>query len=250
MDTAAWLTALSFAVPIVAGVAPVRWPQHTWIAGVIFWLSLVFALVCSAWWILSNQETVMVIIRSGYSVAALLVALGVLVAWMQWRTPATLPAAKGAPDNASQPRPVFDNSSTGTTDISGATFNGTPPPGFVKNEGTFSGKNMTVNAPQNKPLVFFSWTDETRSLPPTELISRLNVVAKELRERNNAQDWIASAHRGRDLVGAAVVHKGVKLDNVGNGGMAISLVHIPNRAIASEAADFLNTIAAALAAKK
>ena len=74
IDTTAFLAILSFSVQIMAGVAPMRWPQHAWLAGVIFWLALAFALGCSGWWILSNREMAMAVIKSGYSVAALLVA--------------------------------------------------------------------------------------------------------------------------------------------------------------------------------
>lgn len=183
-------------------------------------------------------------------------ALACLATWIVFHP--TIEATMAAPDqpspkvapqmasDTSQPRPTFDNS--GTVNIDGATFNGSPPPGFIKNEGTFSGRGMTVSVPQNKPSLFFSWTDETRALSTAELIAKLNVVAKELREKSNEQDWISSAHRGRDLVGAAL-HKDIKYD-ISSGAIAISLVHVPNKAAANDGADFLSTIATTLAAKK
>jgi hypothetical protein len=163
-----------------------------------------------------------------------------------------LQADSTQPESSANPRPAIDNSSSGTADIGGATINGTLPPGFLKNEGTFSGRNMTVNAPnatQNKPLLFFSWTAETLALSPAELISRLNVVAKELRDRNKPQDWAPLALRGRDLVGGAL-NKGIKIENAALGAYSISYVHIPDKEAAKAGADFLDTIATALAEKK
>jgi hypothetical protein len=95
IDSAAWVAIVSWSLQVMAGVAPVRYPQHAWLAGVIFWLSFAVAVASSAWWVFSNPDTTMAIIRSGYTVAGLLVVVAGLVAWMQRRavptTGATVP---------------------------------------------------------------------------------------------------------------------------------------------------------------
>lgn len=56
MDTALFLTLFLFAVQIAAGVAPMRWPQCAWLAGLIFWLSLAGAVGSLAWYIVSHSD--------------------------------------------------------------------------------------------------------------------------------------------------------------------------------------------------
>jgi hypothetical protein len=255
MDSAAWLTAVGFAVQVAAGVAPMRWPQHAWIAGVIFWLSLAFALSCSGWWILSNQETTMAIIRSGYSVAVLLVALAGLVAWMQWRaadiTPVSSPNVT-VPPNKDGPRPVFDASTFGKIDAENMRATGPLPPGLAKADqgGQINFKGSTLNVVHDGSVnIAFPPPDGTYSaLSVSELSTRLAATAKELRERTIQSDWIASALKGRSLTSQALTKiKGMKID--GPGAQMIFMIYIPDRAAANEAAKFLDTLSVEVARK-
>jgi hypothetical protein len=77
MDGAALAAAISFAVQIAAGVAPMKWPQHAWLAGWIFWGSCLFALACCGWWGIENRDWLMATIKPihiGWFAVALLVA--------------------------------------------------------------------------------------------------------------------------------------------------------------------------------
>jgi hypothetical protein len=56
MDTALFLTLFLFAVQIAAGVAPMRWPESRWLAGAIFWVSMLGAAGCLVWYSYSNAE--------------------------------------------------------------------------------------------------------------------------------------------------------------------------------------------------
>lgn len=56
METELFLTLFLFAVGIAAGIAPMKWPQHTWLAGIVFWVSCVFAILSLAWWIALRDE--------------------------------------------------------------------------------------------------------------------------------------------------------------------------------------------------
>jgi hypothetical protein len=101
MDTTLFLTLFLFAVQTAAGVAPMKWPQHTWLAGWIFYLSGIFALICSFWWFISNRDWIMLYVQPPQIIAVgLAVALGGLI-W-QW--------SKG-PQNL-QPLPIAAGTAT------------------------------------------------------------------------------------------------------------------------------------------
>jgi hypothetical protein len=40
-----------------------KWPQHAWLAGWIFWGSCIFALACSGWWGIENWDWLMATIK-------------------------------------------------------------------------------------------------------------------------------------------------------------------------------------------
>jgi hypothetical protein len=54
MDGALFSLLFFFFVQIAAGVAPMRWPQCKWLAGVILWLSTAGAAVCLVWYAYSQ----------------------------------------------------------------------------------------------------------------------------------------------------------------------------------------------------
>jgi hypothetical protein len=85
MNSALFLTLFLFAIQTAAGVAPMKWPERTWLAGWIFYLSGFFALVCLAWWVTSNRDWVMPYIQPPQVIAiGIAIALGGLI-W-QWST--------------------------------------------------------------------------------------------------------------------------------------------------------------------
>lgn len=49
------LTMVLFFIQIAAGVAPVRYPKQAWVADIIWWISMVGALACFAWWLYLNS---------------------------------------------------------------------------------------------------------------------------------------------------------------------------------------------------
>lgn len=84
LDTALFLTLFLFAVQTAAGVAPMRWPNHTWLAGLIFYVSGFFAVACLVWWSFSNRDWLMPAVQPPQIILfGLAVALGGLI-W-QWR---------------------------------------------------------------------------------------------------------------------------------------------------------------------
>jgi hypothetical protein len=84
LDTALFLTLFLFAVQTAAGVAPMRWPNHTWLAGLIFYVSGFFAIACLVWWSLSNRDWLMPALQPLQVIAlGLAIALGGLI-W-QWK---------------------------------------------------------------------------------------------------------------------------------------------------------------------
>jgi hypothetical protein len=154
--------------------------------------------------------------------------------------------------NAEQsPRSVFEAFRGGKIDASNMTINGTLPPGFVKTDtgGQFVGNGGTVNVVHTPPSLAFPPADGTfHTTSPSELSSRLNVVAKELRERTTQPEWIASALKGRSLSSEAL-ERLKTLEGAGPGGIMIQMIYIPDRAAANEAANFLNALSAAVAKK-
>ena len=50
MDGALFSLLFFFFVQISAGVAPMRWPECKWLAGVIFWISTAGAVGCLIWY--------------------------------------------------------------------------------------------------------------------------------------------------------------------------------------------------------
>ena len=55
MDGNLFLALLLFAIQTAAGVAPMRWPQCSWLSGLIFWLSCIFAAALVLYWIASSN---------------------------------------------------------------------------------------------------------------------------------------------------------------------------------------------------
>lgn len=91
LDTALFLTLFLFAVQTAAGVAPMRWPHHTWLAGLIFYVSGIFAVACLVWWSFSNWDWLMSALQPPQVIAlGLAVALGGLI-WQWKRTPPPSP---------------------------------------------------------------------------------------------------------------------------------------------------------------
>ncbi len=70
-----------------------RWPEHKWLAGVIFWVSGAFALVCLAWWTTSNRETVMAIFEPRNFIAFGLLVAVVAFGYQQIQTPKSVEEA-------------------------------------------------------------------------------------------------------------------------------------------------------------
>jgi hypothetical protein len=54
MDFRALVAAFSLCIQILAGVAPTKWPQHAWIADIIFWGACALAIACLIWWFFAN----------------------------------------------------------------------------------------------------------------------------------------------------------------------------------------------------
>lgn len=97
MDTAALLAVLSFSVQIAAGVAPMKWPQHAWIAGLVFWLSCAIAVFAGLWWMASNAESVMGILTPRNFIGlGLFVAISAF-AYQQMKPPQTVPVTPSPP---------------------------------------------------------------------------------------------------------------------------------------------------------
>lgn len=84
MDTALFLTLFLFAVQTAAGVAPMKWPQHKWLADGIFYLSGFFAIVCLVVYVVTNREWLVPSFQPSHVIAlGLAISLGELL-W-QWR---------------------------------------------------------------------------------------------------------------------------------------------------------------------
>jgi hypothetical protein len=64
MDGALFSLLFCFFLQISAGVAPIRYPQHAWIAGLIFWVSTAGAVACLLWYGWSNFDSLMAAIDS------------------------------------------------------------------------------------------------------------------------------------------------------------------------------------------
>lgn len=80
MDGALFSLLFFFFVQISAGVAPIMWPQRKWLAGVIFWISTVGALVCLVWYGYSQDWIVIANDMLGQRVTGLLLlVLGIAV---------------------------------------------------------------------------------------------------------------------------------------------------------------------------
>ena len=56
MDLRALGAFLSFCVQVAAGAAPVKWPQYTWLADIIFWGACLIGVVCLFWWFRANYR--------------------------------------------------------------------------------------------------------------------------------------------------------------------------------------------------
>lgn len=254
MDTAAWLTALSFAVQIAAGVAPMRWPQHVWIAGVIFWLSLAFALGCSAWWILSNQETAMFVIRSGYSVSALLVVLAGLVGWMEWRAAdaapsLTPPVAAGQQDHVPL---TLDASTGGKISANKMEMTGFIPGNFAKaatgGQIIMDGAKIAGLSERSINNVEFPPPNGTHAgLSNKDLSKGILQSAEKLRRATNRSEWSEAAFEARDLCAEALPKIG-PVASVGPGSKLLAYVYVLDKQSANAAADFLDTVSNSLQA--
>lgn len=104
MDSAAVLAAISFAVQIAAGVAPVKWPQHAWLASLIFWGACIVAIVSVLLWGYSNQGWLMAYWKPQSLIAAGIVAAVVGLIWDIWRPVAPVAVAPpGAEVQMQQP---------------------------------------------------------------------------------------------------------------------------------------------------
>jgi hypothetical protein len=73
MDGALFSLLFFFFVQISAGVAPMRWPQCKWLAGVIFWISTAGAILCLIWYGHSQGWIETVIDMMGRQTAGILV---------------------------------------------------------------------------------------------------------------------------------------------------------------------------------
>lgn len=249
MDTAAWLTALSFAIQIAAGVAPMRWPQHAWLAGVIFWLSLAFALICSAWWILSNQETAMFVIRSGYSVAALLVVLAILVAWMQWRSTDASPLAQNASSESKNASPLtFDASTGGRISANKMQMTGRIPFNFAKADtgGQIIMDGASIQGlPEQANIEFPPPNGSHSSLSNDDLKKALLKSADRIRKAKTREEWTTEALLARDLCAEALPKTGPIL-NTGPGSKLLAYVYVIDKQSADAVADFIGVVTKAL----
>lgn len=166
------------------------WPQRAWLAGVIFWVSLAFAVACSAWWVLSNQETAMAIIKSGYAVSALLVVIAVIIAWMQWRAPAETESKPRVESQSNPtPQPTFDAASSGSISAKKFEMSGDIhqlfPGGFAKAE---TGGQIILDESRvvSRPRIEYPPPDgRYSSLTNPQLSEKLRQSANLLREASS-----------------------------------------------------------------
>jgi hypothetical protein len=75
VDNALFSLLFFFFVQISAGVAPMRWPQCKWLAGVIFWISSAGAAACLIWYGYSQGWFSMAITMAGRQTFGILVLI-------------------------------------------------------------------------------------------------------------------------------------------------------------------------------
>ncbi|CAN0343602.1 unnamed protein product, partial [Phaeothamnion confervicola] len=82
--TALFLTLFLFSVQTAAGVAPMRWPEHRWLADGIFYLSGFFAIICLVTYLILNRDWLMPNIQPSHVITVGLVFIMGGLLW-QWR---------------------------------------------------------------------------------------------------------------------------------------------------------------------
>lgn len=85
MDLPGLLTVLSFAVQIAAGIAPMKWPQHAWLAGLIFWLACAIMVGSILWWLASNWEQVVALWEPKTVIAVGITLAAIGLGWQLYR---------------------------------------------------------------------------------------------------------------------------------------------------------------------
>jgi len=77
MDGALFSLLFLFFIQIAAGVAPLLFPQHTWIARVVFWVSTIGAVICLAWYGWSNLDWLIAVM--GQKTLGVIIAVAAMV---------------------------------------------------------------------------------------------------------------------------------------------------------------------------
>jgi|GEM_PF-1679649 hypothetical protein len=113
MDLPALGALLGFSVQIAAGIAPMKWPQHAWLAHLIFWGACVFGVLSVLSWLFTNG--ILTLDPRSLIIVGLVIAL-IGVGWQYWRQPPTSATATpevtapGKPDiswNFDSGQPVY-----------------------------------------------------------------------------------------------------------------------------------------------
>jgi len=82
MDLPALGALLGFSVQIAAGIAPMKWPQHAWLAHLIFWGACVFGVLSVLSWLFTNG--ILTLDPRSLIIVGLVIAL-IGVGWQYWR---------------------------------------------------------------------------------------------------------------------------------------------------------------------